>query len=51
MLIIIFLAIWVAGAICYFAWRLMPSVPKPGDGPETAVGHPDADGSDDRREA
>ena len=24
MLILIFLAVWVCGAICYFAWRLTP---------------------------
>lgn len=26
MIIIIVLAIWVCGAICYFAWRLTPEV-------------------------
>ena len=27
MLIIIFVALWIAGAIAYFAWTLTPEVP------------------------
>lgn len=29
MILIIILAIWVCGAICYFAWRVMPDANAP----------------------
>jgi len=28
MILLIILGIWVSGAICYFAWRMMPAVEK-----------------------
>ncbi len=31
MILIIILAIWVCGAICYFAWQLMPDDESPQD--------------------
>ena len=55
MILLIILGIWVSGAICYFAWRVMPAVEK---APETdlpddalnetpAAGDPSATGAVD----
>lgn len=38
MILIIIAAIWVCGAICYFAWRLVPDENAPESEDATAVG-------------
>jgi flagellar basal body-associated protein FliL len=45
MLIIIFLAVCVAGGVIYFAWTLTPKVPKASERRETqeSTGSPDSD--------
>lgn len=51
MILLIVLAIWVCGTICYFAWRLMPDVDQPKVSPPTgddkSADAPDKDSSSD----